>query len=634
MFGLKAAVSRNKDWPPLYLQRLFRDNPPMPRIQLLPDLLISQIAAGEVVERPASVLKELLENALDAGATAIQITLEAGGVKLIRIADDGCGIEKEELALALTRHATSKIASLADLERVGTMGFRGEALASIAAVARVTLTSRAARSEGAAHAWRLTGEAGAEPEPAALVAGTVVEMRDLYYNTPARRKFLKSEATEFAHCAEVVKRIALAFPQVAFTLTHNGRTTLTLPRADARRRAAAILGDDFLVDSRAVDVAAGPLALVGHVALPAHARPRNDAQYCYVNGRFVRDKVLSHALREAYQDMLHGSRHPAYCLFLTMDPAHVDVNVHPAKTEVRFRDARAVHQFVYHAVHKVLSSPLGGLSAGGAIAAAPPAPRTGDGPVWTPPQQHTLGIAEPATSAYADFVAAARPAPPQGPAHTYANDLPATARATEPPAEPPTDEAPPLGYALAQLHGVYILAQNAAGLVLVDMHAAHERILYEKLKAALDAQTVATQALLIPAVFSAPLLDVAAAEEHRAALAALGFDISSAGPSQLAVRAVPALLAGGDPIALARAVLGEFVEHGGGRSATERRNELLATMACHGAVRARRQLSVPEMNALLRQMEATERADQCNHGRPTWVQLSMDDLDRLFLRGR
>jgi DNA mismatch repair protein MutL len=588
----------------------------MPQIQLLPDLLISQIAAGEVVERPASVLKELLENALDAGATAVQISLEEGGVKLIRIADDGCGIPQEELTLALTRHATSKITSLEDLERVGTMGFRGEALASIAAVARVTLTSRA---QGAAHAWRLQGEPESTPEPAALVAGTVVEMRDLYYNTPARRKFLKSEGTEFAHCAEVVKRIALAWPEVAITLTHNGRNSLTLPRADARRRAAAILGDDFLTDSRAVDVVAGPLRLTGHAALPAHARARSDAQYCYVNGRFVRDKVLAHALREAYQDMLHGSRYPAYCLFLELDPATVDVNVHPAKTEVRFRDSRAVHQFVYHAVNKALSAPLGGIAtvAPASQAYAPP-------PAFTPPRQTSLLVSEPAIAAYTGFVAAARP-----PAEMRA---PMDSARPEPP--PAAGDAPLLGYAVAQLHGVYILAQNTAGMVMVDMHAAHERILYEKLKTALDERTIATQTLLIPAVFNAAALDVAAAEEHREALADLGFDITTAGPTQLAVRAVPALLQSSDPTALAKSLLAELREHGITQLMTARRNELLATMACHGAVRAHRQLSLPEMNALLRQMEATERADQCNHGRPTWVQLSMNELDRLFMRGK
>ena len=600
----------------------------MPHIHLLPDLLISQIAAGEVVERPASVLKELLENALDAGATAVQIALEEGGVKLIRIADDGCGIPQEELALALTRHATSKIASLEDLERVGTMGFRGEALASIAAVARVVLTSRA---QGAAHAWRLAGgsseNAGCAPEPAALVAGTVVEMRDLYYNTPARRKFLKSEGTEFAHCAEVVKRIALAWPQVAITLTHNGRAALTLPRADARRRAAAILGDDFLTDSRVVEAAAGPLRLTGHAALPAHARARSDAQYCYVNGRFVRDKVLAHALREAYQDMLHGSRYPAYCVFLELDPATVDVNVHPAKTEVRFRDSRAVHQFVYHAVNKALSAPLGGIAAAAPlapmapVAAAPTyAPRTPP-PAFVPPRQESLLVSEPAIAAYTGFVAAARPPAP---------DLAPPATATLPAGD---GAAPLLGYAVAQLHGVYILAQNAAGMVVVDMHAAHERILYEKLKTALDTRQIATQNLLIPAVFAADPLDIAAVEEHAEALADLGFAIAPLGPNQLGVRGIPALLDSGDPAALARSLLGELREHGISQLATARRNELLATMACHGAVRARRLLSIPEMNALLRQMEETERAGQCNHGRPTWTELPLAELDRLFRRG-
>lgn len=640
-------------------------------IQQLPDLLISQIAAGEVVERPASVLKELLENALDAGATAVQVTLEEGGVRLIRVADDGHGIPKDELALALTRHATSKIASLDELERVATMGFRGEALASVAAVARVTLTSRA---RGAAHAWRLAGDfqanAGAQPEPAALIAGTVVEMRDLYYNTPARRKFLKAEGTEFAHCAESLKRIALARPEVAFTLTHNGRVALQLPRTDTRRRAAAILGDDFLADSREIAAEAGPLALFGLAALPAHARARSDAQYCYVNGRFVRDKVLTHALREAYRDMLHGSRHPAWCLFLEIDPATVDVNVHPAKTEVRFRDSRAIHQFVYHAVNKALSAPLGGLAAGATEAGAAEAAgmTTGTGgatgaanttagnaasamytattgaapafgtrpargeapfaarPLSMPPRQTSLLAAEPAVRAYADFVTAARPAAAAASSAAAAPQFIRTEGASA--------DLPPLGYALAQLHGVYVLAQNAAGLVLVDMHAAHERILYEKLKAAVDAHTVATQALLIPAVFTATDFEVAAAGEHADTFASLGFEIAAIGPAQLAVRAVPALLQAGDPAGLAKSLLAELHEHGATRLLTERRNELLATMACHGAVRARRQLTVPEMNALLRQMEETERADQCNHGRPTWVQLSMDELDRLFLRGR
>ncbi len=628
--------------------------PSPPHINLLPDLLISQIAAGEVVERPASVLKELLENALDAGSSTIQIQLEEGGVKLIRISDDGCGIARDELALALTRHATSKIASLEDLERVGTLGFRGEALASVAAVARVTLTSR---QQGAAHAWRLAAEPGATPEPAALAAGTVVEMRDLYYNTPARRKFLKSEATEYAHCVDAVKRIALAHPGVAFTLSHNGRVSLHLAKSDARGRAGAILGDDFLAESRAIDTGAGHaqgIRLTGHCALPAHSRARSDAQYCYVNGRFVRDKLLTHALREAYQDMLHGSRYPAYCVFLEVDPASVDVNVHPAKTEVRFRDGRAVHQFVYHAVQRTLSASLAAHPAGAGIGtgtgdsggagegatqyrgggALPPGGNPaagGERPVFAhyAPRQESLRVNEPAVASYFAFTQSARAdAAPGGPDVFASAGTPASLPA------PGGDGGAPLGYAVAQLHGIYVLAQNAQGLVLVDMHAAHERILYEKLKSAWDERAVATQALLIPAVFAADALDVAASEEHADALRELGFDIAPMGPAQLAVRAVPALLQAADPAALARSLLAELREHGVTQLLAARRNELLATMACHGAVRARRQLSVPEMNALLRQMEETERSDQCNHGRPTWTQLSLAELDRLFLRGR
>ena len=622
----------------------------VPKIHLLPDLLISQIAAGEVVERPASVLKELLENALDAGSTSIHIQLEEGGVKLIRVSDDGSGIARDELALALTRHATSKIASLDDLERVATLGFRGEALASVAAVARVTLTSREAGSGArSAHAWRLNAGPGAAPEPAALAAGTLVEVRDLYYNTPARRKFLKSEATEFAHCAEAVKRIALAHPDVAFTLAHKGRVSLHFPNGDARQRAGAILGDDFLAGSRALDTgtigaSAGQaengqggqvktgeagehsgrgLRVIGHCALPEHSRARNDAQYCYVNGRFVRDKLLSHALREAYQDLLHGSRFPAYCIFLEVDPSSVDVNVHPAKTEVRFRDGRAVHQFVFHAVQRALSASLASQTA---ASSAPAENAARPSFAHWAPRQESLRVGEPATAAYLAFAHSASSTPSSSGSFTA---LPA---APEP--APKSGETPPLGYALAQLHGVYILAQNAQGLIVVDMHAAHERILYEKLKNALDARQVATQALLIPAIFNADALDVAAAEEHLEALHELGFELAPIGPAQLAVRAVPALLQAADPADLARSLLAELREHGITQLMAARRNELLATMACHGAVRARRLLSIPEMNALLRQMEETERADQCNHGRPTWTQVSMGELDRLFQRGR
>ncbi|MDD2664986.1 MAG: DNA mismatch repair endonuclease MutL [Dechloromonas sp.] len=600
----------------------------MPTIARLPDLLISQIAAGEVVERPASVLKELLENSLDAGSKAIQVHLEEGGVKLIRVTDDGCGIAKDQLGLALTRHATSKIATLDDLERVGTLGFRGEALASVASVARLTLTSR---ERGAAHAWKLRGEPAAEPEPAALMAGTVVEMRDLYFNTPARRKFLKSESTEFAHCADAVKRIALTRPDVAFSLTHNGRSLFQLAPADRPRRIADLLGDDFVGAARAVDAQSGPLSVAGFAIDPTRATDAKDGQYVFVNGRFVRDKVIAHALREAYRDVLHGSRQPAVCLFVEVDPALVDVNVHPAKTEVRFRESRAVHQFVFHVVQRTLAAPVQSEAAPALVERSAPAVDAPQRPDFSyappPPRQTTLGIAEPAAASYLAFARAAQLA--ERPAPVSADAAPQFAHAA-----PVDRDGPPLGYALAQLHGIYVLAQNARGLILVDMHAAHERILYEKLKAAFDGRQVATQALLIPAVFSADPVDVAAVEDHADALAELGFAIAPLGPNQLGVRGVPALLQAGDPVALARSLIAELREHGISQLATARRNELLATMACHGAVRARRQLSVPEMNALLRQMEETERAGQCNHGRPTWTELTLEQLDKLFLRGQ
>ena len=574
----------------------------MPAIKPLPDLLISQIAAGEVVERPASVVKELLENSLDAGARNVSVQLLEGGMRQIRIVDDGGGIPQAELLLAVTRHATSKIASLDDLESVASFGFRGEALASIAAVARLTLVSRL---HSAPHAWRI-GPAQ-DVAPAALGSGTVIEVDDLYFNTPARRKFLKSAHTEFAHCEEAVRRIALAHPQVSFRLQHNGRTALHLAAGDPARRIADILGAEFAAQSRAVDAAAGGLHLAGCAALPAYSRARADAQYFFVNGRFVRDKLLAHAVREAYADILHGSRHAAYALFLDIDPRGVDVNVHPAKTEVRFRDGRAVHQFVFHALQRALAAPL-------AHAAAAPAPAVPQGLTFAAaaPQQQSLAVAQP-VAAYHDFVRQAAPMP-----------------------EAEAGAPPPLGFALAQLHGVYILAQNAAGLVLVDMHAAHERILYEKLKTALD-ERPAVQPLLVPVVISASGEEAATAEEHADTLGRLGFEIAAAGPRELAVRTVPALLAHateGRIPDLVRALLADLGKFGASRVAAERRNDLLATMACHGAVRAHRALTLPEMNALLRQMEETERADQCNHGRPTWTQLSMDELDRLFLRGR
>ncbi len=627
----------------------------MPHIHRLPDLLVNQIAAGEVVERPASVLKEVLENAIDAGAQTIEVQLEQGGVRRIRVADDGCGIARDELALALERHATSKIATLDDLERVGTMGFRGEALAAIAAVARTSITSRA---QDASHAWRI--EADSEPAPAALNQGTVVDVADLYYNTPARRKFLKTEGTEYAHCDDMFRRVALARPDIGLQLTHNGRVIHRLPPGPAVARVGALMGDDFVQHAREVQADAGVLRLAGFASLPAYSRASRDAQYFFVNGRFVRDKLLTHAVREAYADILHGSRHPAYVLFLELDPAGVDVNVHPAKIEVRFREARAVHQFVYHALRRVLAEsgaargehgtqvppatveaqPGAGASQNAAAVSRWPAaaPAHTAGRIWPAhvPQQGRLAM-ESASRSYFDFAASARPAH-GGDGSAASFDAPAQGVSPRPAPFPPHshpagDGTPPLGFALAQLHGVYILAQNAAGLVLVDMHAAHERILYEKLKTVLDGRP-AVQRLLIPAVFSVGAKDMAAAEDCADVLAAMGFEVGVAGPQELAVRSVPALLASAPVADLMRQLLQELREFPATEVVTARRNELLATMACHGAVRANRQLTLPEMNALLRDMEATERADQCNHGRPTWTQLSMADLDRFFMRGQ
>ncbi|MDE2598923.1 MAG: DNA mismatch repair endonuclease MutL [Rhodocyclaceae bacterium] len=595
-------------------------------IRQLPDLLISQIAAGEVVERPASVLKEVLENSLDAGATRIDVQLEEGGVRLLRITDDGSGIPKDELSLALARHATSKIATLDDLEGVASYGFRGEALASIASVARVSLTSRSA---DAGHAWRLSSNSGGagQIEPAAGTQGTVLEVADLYFNTPARRKFLKTEGTEYGHCVDVFQRMALARPDVSFTLSHNGSVRQRLAATSPEQRLKDVLGPEFAGQTRAVEESAGPLRLSGLAALPAYSRANRDAQFFYVNGRFVRDKVLAHAAREAYADILHGSRHPAYVLFLELDPRGVDVNVHPAKTEVRFRDSRGIHQFVFHVLQRALAAPIQGASEGAATPSFPP-PQN-----YAPPLQHqtTLAVAEPATRAYLDF---ARSAFADASTVLERPPLPVAAPAYATTALPHSQTAPPLGYAIAQLHGVYVLAQNEAGLVLVDMHAAHERILYERIKNVLDAGAPPSQPLLIPALIHASEGEIACAMEHADTLRQLGFELAAAGPQELIVRAVPTLLANGDVPALIRALLGDLREQPASRVIDARRNELLATMACHGAVRANRSLTVPEMNALLRDMEATERADQCNHGRPTWAQLSMKDLDKLFLRGQ
>jgi DNA mismatch repair protein MutL len=625
-------------------------------ILALPDQLISQIAAGEVVERPSAVVKELLENALDSGASQITLRLEEGGVKRIAITDNGCGIAQEQLTLALARHATSKIASLSDLENVATLGFRGEALASIASVAVVTLTSRTAT---AAHAWEITGSSSASATPSSGAQGTTVEVQDLYFNTPARRKFLKSEQTEFGHCAEVVRRIALARPDVSFSLTHNGRVVDQWNVSELAKRSAHILGDGFAQARLALDESAGPLRLHGYAGLPTASKARADGQFFYVNGRFVRDKLLMHAVRAAYQDVLHGDRFPSYVLALDLDPAQVDVNVHPSKIEVRFRDSRAVHQFVFHAVQRALaqtsatafgSAPApqaAGLdSALGATQSAPDGvPKGAPTPWGREPTQASFG---------AQFAQAATPYP----FGSGRQELPGVAQSSanygalfSSDAAPSLQQAPysaspaalaqqeyPLGFALAQLHGIYILAQNAKGLVLVDMHAAHERILYEQLKTALAAQVAGqqmqVQTLLIPVTFHADTVEVSTVQENQDTLIALGFDIAALSPTTLAVRSVPTLLKNADAQTLARDVLRDVHEFGGSRVLIERQNELLGTLACHTAVRANRMLSTLEMNALLRQMEGTERADQCNHGRPTWVQVDIAALDKLFLRGQ
>ena len=669
---------------------------PLRAIQPLPDLLISQIAAGEVVERPASVVKELLENALDAGAQTLRILLDEGGVKRISITDDGCGIPEAELSLALIRHATSKIRSLAELEAVGTLGFRGEALASIASVSELFITSRTA---DAPHAVRIEAQTGVL-SPAAGTQGTTIEVRELYFNTPARRKFLKSEQTELGHCLEMIRRAALARPDVAISVLHNGRAVEHWNASEPATRVAKIMGETFATAHLPLDESAGPLAVYGCAGLPTASRGRADQQYFFVNGRFVRDKLLTHAVRAAYEDVLHGERYPSYVLFLDLPPEGVDVNVHPSKIEVRFRDSRSIHQFVFHAVQRALArhagaspettagghaahlepvagspasfaaTPLGGLastggisgaggmgggSAGGGAFAGGMAGAGGNaggglsgaqaGNTWLRQArmtQGTLPVAQPLALYDALFgrkdngIGTA-----QGATTLEARDSAAEApsffappgSASGGPSFHASDEQP-LGFALGQIHGIYVLAQNAQGLVIVDMHAAHERILYEQFKNALADRAIAVQPLLIPLSMQADPVEIGTVEEERDTLDALGFDLAVLSPTTLAIRAVPALLKDADLQALARAVLTDLHAYGGSRVLTERQHELLGTLACHHAVRANRRLTLDEMNALLRQMEATERADQCNHGRPTWYQLTLSDLDRLFMRGQ
>lgn len=732
-------------------------------IAALPDLLISQIAAGEVIERPASVLKELLENAIDAGASAIDVRLDGGGIRRIAVTDDGSGIPRDELTLALTRHATSKIRSLQELESVISMGFRGEALASIASVAQLRLISRTADAE---HAWQLDAGPNGAPVPASGARGTTIDIRQLFNDVPARRKFLRTEATEFGHCVEALSRIALAHPHIGFRLLHNDKPYRHWQAGSSLQRIRDVLGAEFSDQAVEVDSTQGLIALRGMTIRPAHARSRTEQQYLYVNGRYIKDRTVSHAIRQAYADVLHGDRQPAYVLFLSVDPTVVDVNVHPAKHEVRFRDSGAVHRFVAHAIEQALV--LGGVAHGGhqpagaaggtsrsqppaQTAAMPPAdsqpgaapgrgaapldhaatashpastghdaasaqhapsappaatplapaaagapahgaasggtpadgrtdasaaPHRGPStaaaparPVYTPQTQRPLPLRDAHAASAQDWQALYRPAPgkphaadgdtqaasAQAPAQTAAPartpdqgggrspatvGMPAGATASGTPSAAPAvrthadDDAFPLGMALAQLHGVYILAQNRHGLVVVDMHAAHERVVYEQLKTALDAQTLPRQELLVPVVLQASALDIALAEEHADTLEALGLTLRPAGPTSLAVRAVPAMLASGDIESLTRGVLRDLASSGGSALLTEQRNALLSTMACHGSVRANRRLTLDEMNALLRRMEQTDRSDLCNHGRPTWRQWRLDELDKLFLRGQ
>ncbi|MFJ5445194.1 DNA mismatch repair endonuclease MutL [Methylobacillus methanolivorans] len=613
----------------------------MPSIKLLPDQLISQIAAGEVVERPASALKEILENSLDAGSTDIAVALQSGGIKQIKVSDNGNGIARDELNLALTRHATSKIASLEDLECVASLGFRGEALASIAAISRTQITSYHADEK---HAWRVASEGSflTDIEPAALDVGTIVDIQDLYFNTPARRKFLKTENTEFGHCEEAFRRVALSRPDVSLLLQHNGRAIMRLATGSAEKRFEDILGKDFAAEAFYLDESAAGLRLWGMAAKPTFSRHARDTQYVYVNGRFVRDKLISHAIRQAYQDVLHHDRHPAFVLFLELDPALVDVNVHPSKTEVRFRDGQAVHRFIFHALHKSLAAPVGLPSSltpdvAATLQQAAPVPE-----INYPRFQNNIDLrANEASSQFYQTLFGnlqSQSANHGEPASQNTGTPDNTAQVLQPAQGVAQGEDFPLGFAVAQIHGVYILSQNKLGLIVVDMHAAHERIMYEKLKNALDASRVAMQPLLLPVSFHADRLEVATVQEQQAlpdnGLTQLGFDIAVLSPTTLAVRSIPVMLKDADAVALARDVLADLRQYGASRAFTERRNELLGTMACHAAVRANRILTIPEMNALLRDMEATERSGQCNHGRPTWFQMTMGELDKMFMRGK
>ena len=610
---------------------------PLPRqtIRELPDVLISQIAAGEVVERPASVVRELVDNAIDAGARQITLRLLGGGIRLIAVEDDGCGIPAQELPVALKRHATSKIVSLQDLESVATMGFRGEALAAINSVSEMSLLSRI---EGASSAFMLDGQTG-EVKPAARATGTTVEVKELFFSTPARRHFLKSENTELAHCIEAVRRHALVRPEVSFAIWHEGKIAAQWRshpgEAGWNQRLADVLGEDFVASSVNIDFRSGPVHVRGRAGTPDAARARADQQFAYVNGRFVRDKVITHGARSAYEDVLHGQRQPVYVLYLQMDPTRVDVNVHPTKIEVRFRDSREVHQAMRHAIESALAVPRAQL-----LTSMPATTQAGSvAPTHNTWAQRGMAFGadrlhEDPARAMADLKALWS-SPPQVAEQSPESFSSAKIQLqTAPAVESQTEHEWPLGRAIAQLQGVYILAENTQGLVVVDMHAAHERIVYERLKQQLDTTQITSQPLLIPASFSATPQEIATAESCAEVLMQLGLEVSALSAKTLAVRAVPTSLAQGDCVELARSVLAELAQHDAATVVQRAQNEILATMACHGAVRANRKLSLDEMNALLRQMEATERSDQCNHGRPTWRQVGMRELDALFLRGR
>ncbi|WP_409285393.1 DNA mismatch repair endonuclease MutL [Pseudomonas protegens] len=627
------------------------------RIELLSPRLANQIAAGEVVERPASVIKELLENSLDSGAKRIDVDVEQAGVKLLRVRDDGSGISSDDLPLALARHATSKIRDLEDLERVMSLGFRGEALASISSVARLTLTSRTRDAE---QAWQVETEGrdmAPRVQPAAHPVGTSVEVRDLFFNTPARRKFLKAEKTEFDHLQEVIKRLALARFDVAFHLRHNGKSILSLHEAkdDAARarRVAAVCGSGFLEQALPIEVERNGLHLWGWVGLPTFSRSQADLQYFYVNGRAVRDKLVAHAVRQAYRDVLFSGRHPTFVLFFEVDPSAVDVNVHPTKHEVRFRDGRMVHDFLYGTLHRALGDvrPEDQLAAPAAVAGIvrPSGIEAGEfGPqgemrlaanLALEQPQSEPGYSAPASAAGNGYQYQYTPRPQpvlpaaeaQGVYREFFAPLPGAAASALPEGQ---EDIPPLGYALAQLKGIYILAENALGLVLVDMHAAHERIMYERLKVAMASEGLSGQPLLVPESIAVSQREADCAEEHAAWFQRLGFELQRLGPESLAIRQIPALLKQAEANRLVHDVLADLMEYGTSDRIQAHLNELLGTMACHGAIRANRRLAVAEMNGLLRDMENTERSGQCNHGRPTWTQLGLDDLDKLFLRGR